>query len=274
MKNYFLIIFLCFTLFSYSQEEDWGTSFSYDSAKVVARINKQKDSLSLLNIVNKIVSSNSYDEIDVQVSHEFNFRRDCENVFKYSEVLIPKLYPHYKKTFRIAKLLAVLDLPQNLKDSMLNDNRLDDLVKARLGDVKSEQTYVNNYYQTLKIKFDASQEIECLIYINSNRTKQIIFEAMESKKILLTTCYGGAEESKITLAAQAIFIYGRSHKDEPVFILDYYNRYTNVLNVSEFGVQHKELCKKLEETINRLEHKTIKINIPFFILGYCDGSIW
>ena len=265
MKIFISILFLTISLSLIGQ-----TGLS-DSLKIQSKLDEKR-----LNDIERLEQyvQDFLSEFENGENPEFNWFRDLPNgwglhreIEKYSDDLIEPLSIDYIFNKRKMEVLALMQLPQKTRDSILNYEGTPLYIKARLGDSVAEIKIIREFDSLVSMNFNSDviekrasliKLAQKLMYIDSDKSINTLVKALETP--LVDDLKNGIIESRMSL------LLAQYRKYNPYeFMLSY--RYLRFL----VGLKNKtdEMQKYfdlLEVYFKRKHNQIIVIQAPF--LGY------
>ncbi len=265
MKIFISILFLTISLSLIGQ-----TGLS-DSLKIQSKLDEKR-----LNDIERLEQyvQDFLSEFENGENPEFNWFRDIYNnwglhreIEKFSNDLIEPLSIDYIFNKRKMEVLALMQLPQKTRDSILNYEGTPLYIKARLGDSVAEIKIIREFDSLVSMNFNSDvienrasliKLAQKLMYIDSDKSINTLVKALETP--LVDDLKNGIIESRMSL------LLAQYRKYNPYeFMLSY--RYLRFL----VGLKNKtdEMQKYfdlLEVYYKRKHNQIIVIQAPF--LGY------
>ena len=270
MKIYYItVLFLLHGIISLGQ-----TGLS-DSLKIQSKLDEKR-----LNDIERLEQyvQDFLREFENGENPEFNWFRDIYNgwglhreIEKFSNDLIEALSIDYIFNKRKMEVLALMQLPQKTRDSILNYEGTPLYIKARLGDSVAEIKIIREFDSLVSMNFNSDvienkvsliKLAQKLMYIDSDKSINTLVKALETP--LVDDLKNGIIESRMSL------LLAQYRKYNPYeFMLSY--RYLRFL----VGLKNKtdEMQKYfdlLEVYFKRKHNQIIVIQAPFLVYGRAE----
>jgi len=183
------------TLLTYRNWEE----FEAPHPNIELAYSKDKKDRRKYDSLNKIESKKYYEGKEYRSERSLAVTRILRNEYfykelnKYKEQLIPSLwydYIQYKGgKVNYIKMLALLDLSQSKKDTLLQDKETPLAVRARLGDKEAEREIIrrfNEVYTDVESQYfeERSYLTNMLLYIDTKTSLDAFFEMLDSDRVL------------------------------------------------------------------------------------------
>lgn len=178
------------------------------------------------------------------------------------------------------RVLAVLDLPQYMKDSLLHYKHTEREVKAALGDTVSQKEIINEYreFLTRDIKTDDELDeryysryldISLLLYMRTPEAIKVFLEGLNSADCFEDTRVPhGFPANKISLFYYLLGSYSAYVDDDsPLLSYFYLRRFLYVKNEKDLGADYQNYLRQLEKYFYDSYRVKISIKAPYLILG-------
>ncbi len=199
----------------------------------------------------------------------------------YSNSISAKLFLNYKdasSSHYNRRLLGLLNIPQFMKDSLINYKYTELEVKAGVGHKESCQKIIQLYKEFISRDiatidelnmhyYDKKLDVGLLSYIGSEESIRVFIEGMQSIDIYEDTNSPGSPKNKISILTNLLSSYCSLLGEPPLTSGFYFNQFLYVESERDFAEEHKRYLKQLEEFFNKKYNLNIKLNAPFFILG-------
>lgn len=199
----------------------------------------------------------------------------------YSKEIRDRLFPCYKKckgSEKNRRVLGLLDLPQYMKDSLLNYKYTELEVRAGLGDTIAQQAIIKTYrnFLTLDIKTDKDLNEELyrkklpqalLVYMGSEEAIKIFLEGLNSTDIFEDT-YDQEPYNKISLFYYLLGSYSAFIADTPSIMSQFYLQKFLYTEGGGLGEDYQEWLRELERYFEDRHGIKLNIKAPFLIQGY------
>lgn len=156
------------------------------------------------------------------------------------------------------EILALVDLPKDLKASILSSPRTPDKVRARLGETEVERKLIalfrdeKSLYAVRKYALD-------LLYMDTPNTVKTFAAGLESKRVF-TDVHG----NQFSLVQILIQTYGQVHPDDALFSPSEYMKHN--VGIEEFkGKEHQEYLRRIESFFRSEHGLSLHINPPLLL---------
>jgi len=182
----------------------------------------------------------------------------------------PQTQAHYNR-----KILGLLDLPDYMKEGLLNYRYTEPEVRAAVGDQAAQRDFFERYNKFISTDIKTADEIKqflsekidltLLAYIRSEESLKIFLSGLQTNDVY--TSESDNETIRVSkfvvlLNSYGLYIGGSALLDE-----DYYKKFLYVDKEQDFDMLHKEYFKQLEAYFKDQHKINIKINAPYMILG-------
>jgi hypothetical protein len=273
MKQVFILLFLICQIFKF-----WSQSIPNEiiaKKKIELNLNKTEDLKTLSDWVmdylqfkeNKKKANGFY----YFETHNYNYRY-YPLINTFSDTLVPVLFKYYKFNDVTPKTLALLDMPQSIKDSVLTSKDLDDFIRARLGDTIAENKIIKEFHKLNKKNIDSKDQQEALwelalnlLYINSMKTIKTFIKGMESNKIDMVYQEYNQQEGNMFISRFNAFL-GIYHSYYPYEYITspWYNK-----RFWQLKTRTEEMALYFKEIEGFFKNKyDVSININTSVMGY------
>lgn len=199
----------------------------------------------------------------------------------YSETIREQLFLCYKKckgSEKNRRVLGLLDLPQYMKDSLLNYKYTELEVRAGLGDTAAQQEIINAYqnFLTLDIKTDKDLNEELyrkklpealLVYMGSEEAIKIFLEGLNSTDVFEDT-YDQEPYNKISLFYYLLGSYSAFIVDTPPIMSQFYLQKFLYTEEGLLGEDYQAWLRELEKYFEDRHGVKLDIKAPYLIQGY------
>jgi hypothetical protein len=192
------------------------------------------------------------------------------------ECKTPQMQAHYNR-----KILGLLDLPDYMKDSLLNYRYTEPEVRAAVGDEVAQRDFFERYNKFIATDIKTNDEVKqflnekidltLLAYIRSEESLKIFLNGLQTNDVYTSESDNETiQVSKFTvlLNSYGLYIGGSALLDE-----DYYKEFLYVNKEADFDTFHEEYFKQLEAYFKDKHKVDVKINAPYMILGSEFGAI-
>lgn len=251
------------------------------------RISYSKDQAdSLMQRVDSITSVRFQEDMKyfLKTGEAFILLSDADYYRKlkeYSESIRDQLFKCYKKcsgSHYNRKVLGLLDLPQYMKDSLLNYKYTELEVRAGVGDTTAQQAIINAYrnFLTLDIKTDKDLNEELyrkklpeaiLVYMGSKEAIKIFLEGLNSTDVFEDT-YGQEPYNTISLFYYLLGSYSGFIADTPPIMSQFYLQKFLYTEDGDLGEDYQEWLRELEQYFEERHGVKLTIKAPYLIQGY------
>ncbi|MCF6352190.1 MAG: hypothetical protein L3J06_04175 [Cyclobacteriaceae bacterium] len=197
----------------------------------------------------------------------------------YSNKIRNKLFKGYKKNRYNRRVLGLLDLPQYMKDSLLNYKHTELEVRAGLGDSTAQNKIVNMYKDFLKLDIKTDQDlyqefyekkigVAMLYYIGTEQFIKIFIEGMNTTDIYEDT-HGKKPYNLQSIFYVLLMTYAGLADDIPLISYLYIqNRFLYTESEEALGEEYQLYLRQLEQYFYDKHGVRINIKAPYFILGF------
>jgi|GEM_PF-6736525 len=241
------------------------------------------DSVKVSGYVNKLILEPKSVMLD-DFCRKINKERYLKWLKLYDTIIIEFLEDSIKKNSCCIDLLSLLDLPRNIKDSLLNEKNVSSLIKARLGDTIAIN-YTIRKYITEKNKDDEeyqsgalSKEVLNLLSLDSEKALNLIFNDFQSNRIIKkreSIIDGVYDDVFYTIPYAIIMALREKHYYEPIFQEKFICQFLEAESPQDVNPDIFEYYKLVESFILREYGYKVKINSPFLIAGWpAYGYYW
>ncbi len=236
-------------------------NLSYDSTVVDRLIKKMPDA--------------SYNQITA-ICEELNVFSRFSYVKNYSITLQKYLSPYYRINSNCAELLSLLQLPKDLKDSMIAYKGLSSIARARLGDSNSIKYFIDKY-QDEKIKSNKSIDIGWLDYyqkkilsLKDTTAINIVLKDLGLSLIIEKIEDDGIEEKtiKYTLPFLVIRNLGMLHQNVLLFDKKKLCEFFDASDTTDINPNIFDFYLSIERFVYSSYQIKTKIVVPFLVLGW------
>lgn len=268
-KYTFLVLFLGICSFAITQKK-----FSIDTSKIRARMieSNSRDSIELRKYVIQYLENERlgkdyrFDWFHIGGDY-IRLLGGFEQLKYYSDSLVPVLFKYISKDRQCLRALAIFDLPQYMRDSILGLKEVPDYIRARLGDSLVEKQIINNFHRLYNKPDLNSKELEelrrlsnQLTYIRSNAVIDEFLNSLESEKI---DEYEGVTSSRINMILNA---YRLIYPESAILLNRFYA--SNFRQIKSRTPELESYFLQIENYILQNHNKKIKINAPFLSYGH------
>lgn len=211
---------------------------------------------------------------------------DYKILRQYSKKIRNKLFECYKigtscdATQYNRRVLALLDLPQYMKDSLLRYKHTEIEVRAAVGDTIAQQEIIKSYREFLNIDINTDTELHnmyyrknldvaLLLYIGTKESIKVFLEGMNTKDVYedTNTPYG-LPKNKISVFYRLLGSYsGLLMDSNPLLSYFYLQKFLYVENEKDLGKEYQDYLRQLEQYFYEKHGVKITIKAPYFILG-------
>lgn len=266
MKIFISILFLTISLSMIGQ-----TGLS-DSLKIQSKLDEKR-----LNDIERLEQyvQDFLREFENGENPEFNWFRDISNgwglyreIEKFSNDLIEPLSIDYIFNKRKMEVLALMQLPQKTRDSILNYEGTPLYIKARLGDSVAEIKIIREFDSLVSMNFNSDviekrasliKLAQKLMYIDSDKSINTLVKALETP--LVDDLKNGIIESRMSLLLSQ---YGKYNPYE--FMLSY-RCLRFLVGLKNKTDEMQKYFDLLEAYFKRKHNQIIVIQAPFLNYG-------
>lgn len=201
----------------------------------------------------------------------------------YSEKIRDELFKCYKGcsgSHYNRRVLGLLELPQYMKDSLLNFKYTELEVRAGVGDTIAQNKIVKMYKEFLKLDIRTDKDLykafyakkipeAMLNYIGTKNSIELFIEGMSSSDTFEQT-YFGKPYNQVSIFTVLLGSYtGLLLVNEPlVSYLYYQNRFLYAENEKVLGEGYQAWLKEVERYFKDKHGVELNIKAPYLILGY------
>lgn len=210
----------------------------------------------------------------------------CRNIGKiryvkwlkfYNEAIVKYVGYNYIKSSYCADLLSLVDLPKDLRDTLLSKKNGYLLAKARLGDSVAIDYFIKEYLnEKNKDNFDyqsgrVSSNAMILLSLNSKKALKLLFTDIESEikiKKNESIIDGVYHDVYYTLPYAIIIALKENNFYEPLFQEKYMYQFLEAESPEDVNPNINQYYKLVEDFIRKEYGCKVKINTPYLIAGW------
>lgn len=176
------------------------------------------------------------------------------------------------------RVLGLLDLPQYMKDSLLNLEYTELEVRAGLGDFTAQQEVISEYQNFLSMDIKTDRELDdelyskklpeaLLVYMGSEKAIKLFLQGLNSKEVFEDT-YGQAPYNKISLFYYLLGAYSAYIEDTPPIMSQFYLQRFLYTEEGTLGKEYQNWLKELEKYFEERYGIELDIRAPYLIQGF------
>lgn len=198
----------------------------------------------------------------------------------YSKEIRDRVFPCYKKcstSHYNRKVLGLLDLPQYMKDSLLNYKYTELEVRAGLGDTVAQREVYEKFKAFIQRDNKTSDEVyqylfkeklpvTLLVYIGSEESIKIYLEGMNSTDVYEDIDMPGIR-NKVSVFGALLGNYSAYYGGDVIVNGFYYDRFL-YSEAGSLGEEYQLWLRKLEEYFYEKHGVKLNIRAPYLIQGY------
>ena len=239
--------------------------------------------------VNKLIATRD-SAVDARFEENLNYFRESgqastlvsdpdyyKRLKSYSKEIRDRVFPCYKgckSSSYNRQVLGLLDLPEYMKDSLLNFKYTELEVRAGLGDTAAQREVYNKFQAFIQRDNKTSDEVYqylhkeklpviLLAYMGTNESIQVYLKGMNSTDIYEDTESGNKGSVFGTLLGNYSAYYGGSVITNSV----YYDRFLYT-EEGALGKDYQEWLRELEQYFEDRHGLKLNIQAPYLIQGY------
>jgi hypothetical protein len=210
---------------------------------------------------------------------------DYKALRQYSKKIRNKLFECYKSgkgcnaTHYNRRVLALLDLPQYMKDSLLRYKHTEREVRAAVGDTIAQQEIIKSYRDFLNTDIKTDTELydiyykkniglSLLLYIGTEESIRIFLEGMNTTDVFedTNTPYG-LPKNKVSVFYRLLGSYSGLLSNDPLVSHFYFQTFLYTENEKEPSKEYQDYLRQLEKYFYDKHKVRITIKAPYLIQG-------